>query len=178
MFPVLLMATTLHFAPGFPPDQPGKPVQAQILGDYFVKNTTPIPATGLLTRVVKTQEAFDEMVQQVPPLGLRRPGGPDQKLTTPLPADAFPGHVVLAVATRAHASAEYSSIRVTRVDDTLTLQFKSSVPEGKRLGKVDPLSSAAVFVSPLLVLVPAKAMEGVKSVEFAQDGTTPVVQKP
>lgn len=178
MFPVLLMVTTLHFAPGFPPDQPAKPVQAQVLGDYFVKNTNPIPPSGLLTRVVKTQEAFDELVQQVPPLGLRRPGGPDQKKTNPLPDNAFPSHVVLAVATKAHASAQYSQVRVSRLDDTIRLHFKSSVPEAKRLGKVDPKPGAAVFVSPLLVMIPARAMEGVQAVEFTQEGSTPVIEKP
>lgn len=176
----ILISTTLLLAPAFPPDHPGQPVPAKLLGDYFVKNTTPIPPSGMLTLVVKNQDEFDQVFQQVPPLGLRRPGGPnpDQKKTTPLPPDAFPGHVVLAIATKAHASAEYSQVKVTRTDDTIRLHFKSSVHEGKRLGKAAPKSSAAVFVSPLIVMIPAKALEGVKSVEFAQDGSTPVVQKP
>ena len=180
MLHAFLFTTTLLLAPAFPPDHPGQPVPTQVLGEYFVKNTTPIPPSGMLTLVVKNQEAFDQVFQQVPPLGLRRPGGPkpDQKKTTPLPRDAFPGHVVLAVATKAHASAEYSQVKVTRMDDTIRLHFKSYVHETKRLGKADPKSSAAVFVSPLIVMVPAKALEGVKSVEFAQDGSTPVVEKP
>ena len=179
LHPILLPAALL-LTPAFPPDQPGKPVTAKVLGDYFVKNTTPIPPSGMLTLVVKNQEAFEQVFQQVPPLGLRRPGGPnpDQKKTTPLPPDAFPGHVVLAVAIQARASAEYSQVRVARTEDTIRLHFKSSVAENKRLGKPDETSGTAIFVSPLLVMIPAQAMEGVRSVEFAQEGSTPVVQRP
>ncbi|MFM8933090.1 MAG: hypothetical protein ACKOS8_14585, partial [Gemmataceae bacterium] len=71
----ILISTTLLLAPAFPPDHPGQPVPAKLLGDYFVKNTTPIPPSGMLTLVVKNQDEFDQVFQQVPPLGLRRPRG-------------------------------------------------------------------------------------------------------
>ena len=179
MLYILLLATSLPLTPAFPPEPVGKPVTVQILDGYFVKNTTPIPPTGMAALILKDQETFDNTFQKVPPMGVRRPGTPDTlQKSIHLPENAFDSHVILAVATQAHATAEYSKVHVSRTNDLLRVQFKSSVAHTNHLGKVDPKSTTAVFVSPLIVMVPAKALEGVKSIEFHQEGAKPVVIKP
>ncbi|MCY2938916.1 MAG: hypothetical protein NTV55_11240 [Planctomycetota bacterium] len=157
--------------PAAPADE-GKPVKFQILSSYFVKNTTPIPPDGQAIFRLKNLEAFDEIFQQVPPFGLRRPGGgkPVQPATVPLPSQAFPSHEVLAVAIESGSSAQYSKVQVTRLDDIIQIRFHSSAKPGRR----DPNQpDQAVFVSPLILLVPAVALEGARQAEFLREGGTP-----
>ena len=102
MLYILLLATSLPLTPAFPPEPVGKPVTVQILDGYFVKNTTPIPPTGMAALILKDQETFDNTFEKVPPMGVRRPGTSatlqksswplQPKLTPPLntPRSMFP----------------------------------------------------------------------------------------
>lgn len=172
MAPAFWMSLLLVMAPAFPPGDSPTPVNSKQVGDYFVKNTTPLPHAGMGTWVMKDQAAFDEVFQQVPPFGLQ---GNGLRKLDPLPEKAFESHYVLALAIQAHASATYDKVAVSRLDDTIRVSYRASVPEKERLSKVAPNPTRAVYVSPLLLLVPSKAMEGVKKIEFNQEGCKPVI---
>lgn len=174
MYPSLLAPMLAIQALAFPPGDNPIPVASRQVGGYFVKNTTLLPHAGMGAWILKNQPDFDEVFQPVPPLGLQANGLRKQELQA-LPDKAFESHQVLALAIQAHTSATYDRVAVSRLDDTLRVSFKASVPEKDRLPKIDPPSSRAVFVSPLLLLVPSKAMEGVKKIEFNQEGSKPVI---
>lgn len=167
----------------FPPGDMPKPISHKVLDSYYFipDNNFPLFVSGTQALVFRKQEEFEKYF-----LKLKKPRDP--AANTPkqnnarannqiLPRGTFPEHAILAYVVHTHDIPRYDKIQVSRLDDKVRIEFTSSVPESQRFGPVDPLSSRLSHVTPLLLQVPTKDIEGAKVFEFLQKDAKPVVVK-
>jgi hypothetical protein len=140
---LLLVTATLSADP-----VPAEKVAFKRYAGLFEKNTSGLPGpTSFL--LLSSREAFDKGFGTLPPIKGFNP--------TPLPADVFDKHVVVAVITRADAPTEYSDVTATVAGTTLTVAYQA---------KTGPATSAK-YASPLILALPKGKFT---EVSFVSDG--------
>lgn len=167
----------------FPPGDMPKTIPHKVLETFHFTgdDNSPLYVSGVEALVLRKPDDFEKYFLKVKPAknpAVNNPGQNNARNNNlALPRGTFPDHAVLAFVIHTHDIPRYDKIQVSRLDDKVRIEFTSSVPEFLRFGPVDPLSSRISRITPLLLQVPAKDIEGAKVFEFLQKDAKPVVVK-
>lgn len=154
---ILLSFCALTNAAPSQPDKPSPPAAAKakpsysLAEGYFVKNTHPIPASGISCLWFETQADFDQVLQKTPPLMYSQP-------TKPV---SLNDAIAVAIIHQGTTVPEMKVTSVTVQGNVLVVEYTSKTP---------PAAGTATFAVPLVLVVPKASLKGVQAVSFIENG--------